>query len=449
MHKYVWAGIYILVFSLSLEAQAFLPNASLTGQTPDVYRVVEKHNFRKRENGKYLGAAYREVRGTLTRESGEWYAGRFYILEETKRAAQLVAGKVDDSLPSRLQLGPLGAVRAGSPGRFPTMRDFPALPQENVSSGASWQAVGERILDPEFSGAITPVRVHVEYVYKGAGEYKGFPGHYLTAKYAVRYRRGQASASPELEEVNGTHDMNIFLPSEAGGPRMISETFREQYRYRGGRELSLEGTVLTVFEGVAPLNRPETAARIAEIINKEEPSLTTRIAEAPPAVPSVPSPPPAAAPEAPAVSGKPELPPPVAAGPQKKPSFAELPLPDIEVQGRDEGVALTINNLSFRPDSAQLLPSEAPRLEALAKALLTLPDRSFLVVGHSASTGRPAGEKELSIDRARAVAEALQKRGVPADKMVYEGRGSSEPVAPNDTESGRARNRRVEIIILD
>jgi len=126
-----------------------------------------------------------------------------------------------------------------------------------------------------------------------------------------------------------------------------------------------------------------------------------------------------------------------------------LPLPDIEVQHRDEGVALTINNLNFKPDSPELLPSEAPRLEALAKALSTLKDRSFLIVGHAASTGRPAGEKQLSVERAQAIAEALQKRGIPADKLVYEGRGSAEPVADNTTDAGRARNRRVEIIIMD
>jgi len=232
---------------------------------------------------------------------------------------------------------------------------------------------------------------------------------------------------------------------------MISETFREQYRYRDGRELSLEGTVLTVFEGVAPLDRPDTTLRIVELLKKEEPSITTIVADIPPVVPAIPPLTPAGGqPELPAVSQNPQPSPPVAAIPvPDKPLLVELPIPDIEVQDREEGVTLTVNNLNFRPDSAVLLASETPRLEALAKALLSLPGRSFLIVGHSASTGRPAGEKQLSVDRARAIAEALQKRGVPADKLVYEGRGSTVPVAANTTEAGRARNRRVEIIILD
>ncbi|MDR1625854.1 MAG: OmpA family protein [Spirochaetia bacterium] len=380
------------------QAQNILP----PGEASEVYRVTEKHNFRKRENGKYVGAAYREIRGTLSREGGTSggslaYAGRFYVLEETKREARLASAPVDASLSASLSLNPQGAVSAGSPGRFPTMRDFPALPKEALAQGAGWQASAERMLDPLFSGSVTPVRVYVDYTYTGPGDYKGFSGHYLKARYAVRYRRGEsAAADPELDEANGRHEANIFLPSESGGPRLISETFKELYRYRGGRELSVEGAVLTFFEGSSPLNRTETLNRV------------TRLVPAPSA-----------------------------------------DIPGIEVQDLDEGVTLTVNNLRFEADSAQLLPAENPRLDALAKALLSVADRNFLVVGHAADTGRPAGEKQLSVERARAITQALEARGVPPGRLLYEGRGSSQPVAPNTSGEGRARNRRVEIIILE
>ncbi|MCL1817600.1 MAG: OmpA family protein [Spirochaetaceae bacterium] len=415
-------------------AQEVLPQSGL----PELYRVVEKHNFRKRENGKYQGAAYRELRGTLKRESGLDYAGRFYILEETKRAAQLVAAQIEESVPVRLGLGKLGAVKAGNPGRFPTMRDFPAVPQEAIKEGTIWQAPAERILDPMFSGVITPVPVHVEYQYVGPGEYKGFPGHYLKAKYAVRYRRGQGG-DPELDEVSGSHEANIFLPYGKDGPWMVSEIFRELYRWRGGRELSLEGTILTVFEGVSPLERTETAQRIAEVLQKPELLVPAGPGETP--QPVLPATPPVSAPAGPKKPPGAEIP--------ARPSFVETPLPGIELRESGEGVALTLNNLNFKPDSAELLASEVPRLDELAKALLSLPGRTFLVAGHAAATGRPEGEKQLSLERARSIAEALQKRGVPADKLLYEGRGSSQPVAPNTDAAGRERNRRVEIIILD
>jgi outer membrane protein OmpA-like peptidoglycan-associated protein len=380
------------------QAQNTLPQS----EAPEIYRVVEMHNFRKRDNGKYIGAAYREIRGILNRgvetpEGSFAYSGRFYILEETKRAARSAAAAVDESLAVNLFLNPQGAVIAGNPGRFPTMRDFPALPREALTEGAAWQASAERMLDPLFSGGVTPVKVHVDYTYAGPGDYRGFPGHYVKARYAVRYRRGgSAAGDPELEEASGTHEANIFLPSGPGGPRLISETFRELYRYQSGRELSLEGAILTFFEGASPLERTETLNRVTRLI-------------------------------------------PDPAG----------DIPGIEVQSLPEGVTLTINNLRFEADSARLLPSENPRLDALAKALLSLENRNFLVVGHAADTGRPAGEKQLSVERARAITTALEARGVPPGRLLYEGRGSSQPAAPNTSEEGRARNRRVEIIILE
>ncbi|MDR1317188.1 MAG: OmpA family protein [Spirochaetales bacterium] len=397
--RFFFCLVYGLFFApCSTQAQNFLPQ----GEAPEVYRIIEMHNFRKRENGKYIGAAYREIRGTLRRggknvDGGFVYTGRFYVLEETKRAARLAAAPVDESFPAEVSLNPFGAVEAGSPGRFPTMRSFPALPREAIRVGANWQAPAERILDPLFSGSITPAPVYVDYTYTGPGEYKGFPGHYLKAKYAIRYHGGE-SAAADLDEASGVHEANIFLPSEAGGPRLISETFKEQYRYRGGRELSLEGTVLTFFEGVVPLDRPETLNRVARLL------------------------------------------------PAKVPAGD---IPGIEVESRPEGVALTVNNLLFEADSARLLPSENARLDALAQTLLSLPDRNFLVVGHAADLGKPAGEKQLSLERARAISEALEKRGVPPGRLLYEGRGSSQPVAPNTSGEGRARNRRVEIIILE
>jgi len=74
--------------------------------------------------------------------------------------------------------------------------------------------------------------------------------------------------------------------------------------------------------------------------------------------------------------------------------------------------------------------------------------RKITIEGHADSTGQEAKNKTLSIMRARAVYEELYNNGVPLDKMEYiEFFGSEEAVAPNDTTEGRARNRRVELVI--
>lgn len=110
---------------------------------------------------------------------------------------------------------------------------------------------------------------------------------------------------------------------------------------------------------------------------------------------------------------------------------------------------MTMQNLNFKPDSAELLPGEAERLDQIAAVLKEVSDQMFLVEGHTASVGKVAGEKQLSIERANAIAEALVKRGIPRERFICKGSGGTKPVADNSTQQGRAKNRRVEITILE
>ena len=110
---------------------------------------------------------------------------------------------------------------------------------------------------------------------------------------------------------------------------------------------------------------------------------------------------------------------------------------------------LEINDIRFVADQAVVLPEEKPRLEAVARALKKIEGRTFRVIGHTARAGTEAGQKALSVERAKAVVDFLVASGLDAGRFVYEGRGASEPVATNDTPEGMALNRRVEIIILE
>ena len=71
------------------------------------------------------------------------------------------------------------------------------------------------------------------------------------------------------------------------------------------------------------------------------------------------------------------------------------------------------------------------------------------IVGHTDSTGSDAINDPLSRERAMAVRDYLSSRGVAASRVTVAGRGSREPVANNDTDSGRAANRRVEIFLSE
>lgn len=101
--------------------------------------------------------------------------------------------------------------------------------------------------------------------------------------------------------------------------------------------------------------------------------------------------------------------------------------------------------LNFAFDSAEL-PDDATAVLATAVSFIAdNPDAQFLVTGHTDARGTEAYNRDLSLRRARAVRDALVAQGVPVSKLRVRGEGESQPVATNETESGRARNRRVEV----
>ena len=108
---------------------------------------------------------------------------------------------------------------------------------------------------------------------------------------------------------------------------------------------------------------------------------------------------------------------------------------------------LTLQNVEFVSGLSQLTVSAKWYLESVADVLKGRPDiNKVILVGHTDSVGSEADNQKLSEDRAASVAAYLQKAGVTIP-METSGKGESQPIADNDTEEGRARNRRVELSV--
>jgi outer membrane protein OmpA-like peptidoglycan-associated protein len=105
------------------------------------------------------------------------------------------------------------------------------------------------------------------------------------------------------------------------------------------------------------------------------------------------------------------------------------------------------SEFSFDPGSAKIKPQMQPVLDQFAQGLD--PAMRVTVVGYSDSSGSEALNDKLSLDRAVNVRDYLRAQGVDPARMIVNGRGEREPVADNDTASGRAQNRRVEILLSE
>jgi outer membrane protein OmpA-like peptidoglycan-associated protein len=116
-----------------------------------------------------------------------------------------------------------------------------------------------------------------------------------------------------------------------------------------------------------------------------------------------------------------------------------------------QGDNITLNmpgNITFAFDSANLQPQFQPVLNNVAQTLNEYNQTVIEVAGHTDSVGSDAYNQKLSVDRANSVAGYLSSRGVGMQRMIVTGAGETRPVASNDTEAGRAQNRRVEITIV-
>ena len=106
-------------------------------------------------------------------------------------------------------------------------------------------------------------------------------------------------------------------------------------------------------------------------------------------------------------------------------------------------------DVSFDVGRYAIKPNMRPVLDRLASTLNQHPVTTVTIIGHTDSTGSDAVNDPLSINRAAATRDYLVQRGVSAQRIAVDGRGSRQPVADNSTASGRAMNRRVEIFIAE
>ena len=125
----------------------------------------------------------------------------------------------------------------------------------------------------------------------------------------------------------------------------------------------------------------------------------------------------------------------------------EALLVELHAQKTERGMVVTIGDVLFATDRAELNANGMTTVRQLAEIMMQNPDRTVMVEGFTDSTGSAAHNKDLSERRAASVAQALASLGVPRERIGMRGYGEAFPVASNDTASNRQLNRRVEIVL--
>jgi outer membrane protein OmpA-like peptidoglycan-associated protein/tetratricopeptide (TPR) repeat protein len=121
----------------------------------------------------------------------------------------------------------------------------------------------------------------------------------------------------------------------------------------------------------------------------------------------------------------------------------------MEVQPIEVGMHYRLHNIYFDFNSADILPSSQKVLDEFIVFLNDHPTMSISIEGHTDNVGSDAFNLILSENRAKAVYNYLIINGIDASRLQYKGFGKSSPIATNETEEGRAMNRRTEFVILN
>jgi outer membrane protein OmpA-like peptidoglycan-associated protein len=127
----------------------------------------------------------------------------------------------------------------------------------------------------------------------------------------------------------------------------------------------------------------------------------------------------------------------------------EQSVPGAEVIPAGEGIIVKFDSgILFGFDQSALTQNAMQNIDNLAASLIKYPNTDIMVIGHTDAVGSDAYNLKLSRERAEAVRAYAISKGVDANRLKTVGKGESEPIASNDTDDGKAKNRRVEIVIV-
>lgn len=488
MKKIFLSAIFFLFFQ-----NVFCQNVLLKYNGSGSYVYIERTDVRRYDNGKYTGLVSREVRSFIAptsvpsggKISDRYYDGSFFIDEATKRNSREVNLGINGAVPSSFKISSDGILTMLVDNGYPSFRSFPAFTNQRISIGDKWQAKAERVVDPLNKGIFTKLPILVEYTYLKDELFHGEEVYVFSAQWATRYGISywDFAGDKDLKSAQGSHKATMYVSKKSGNALVVRDMVDETFIYNDGNIYSFKGSIsmfteyppaydknklIPALQRVASVSEKEIKEILEKPVNESswienekkssgsiekndfESGANSRrnnsyaekkIAKNENQTYGAKNHPQKKKDSADEIQSK------SSAG--KNSSSNSKSEKKVIVENTAAGIRLTMQNLNFKPDSSELLPGENERLDQIAQVLKEVPDQMFLVEGHTASVGYEKGEMKLSVERANSVANALIQRGIPREKFICKGSGGTKPIADNSTQEGKAKNRRVEITILE
>ena len=289
---------------------------------------------------------------------------------------------------------------------MPMIRDIPSFPEYDVKIGDSWVMQAHEAYDfSDAFGMKTPIIVpfEVEYKYSGTEEKNGELLHIID----VRYQKDYVIPANLLQRMS--HIKNEVYPIQT----RVESKQRIAWSQEHGN-IAFYDEIFTIY---LFLNDGETVEYTGSSHSKTtflEKNIEIKEQE------------------------------------DIKKDIEELNLTDTNVKKTEKGLTIVLENIQFAPNSAILRDSEKEKLKSIAQVLKKHGKKDILVEGHVVFSSTEERRQALSEERAKVVASFLLSLGVSSEEHIFtKGRGGDFPLFPNTTEENKARNRRVEITIME
>ena len=287
---------------------------------------------------------------------------------------------------------------------MPTVRDVPVFPETPVKKGDEWVFEGHEAHDLRTAFNMqkpfkVPFMAKYKYVGDEIDEDTGKTLNLIEVEYDMHFESPTPSAMNSetmfLPAITMGHSsQKILWDNERGMIDHYSEEFRIVIEDFSGTQYTFSGTARAEVMETERMSTKENVERISE-------------------------------------------------------SISRLGYDNVDVKADERGVTISIENIQFEADSAILTKREKEKIQNIAEILKTF-SNDLLITGHCADRGTKQNQQRISEERATSVATYLSELGVRSPECIFtRGLGASSPAASNKTEEGRAKNRRVEITIID
>ena len=282
----------------------------------------------------------------------------------------------------------------------PIVRNVPRFPDREIKPGDTWVFPGEEVHDMKADfGLEVPLRVPMTVYYKYLGD-KTLDGKVfkeITVSYDIfartSYTRGPKGYYPV--RMSGSSRQVLLWDLEAGRPQSYEEEYALYIYLNTGDAFEFSGKADSQLVEAPLLDRDQTVLDLQK-------------------------------------------------------NLLDRGYNQAQVRPVERGVTISLDDIRFEANTDRMLPGEESKLDVIAEILTQYAGRDVLVEGHTALAGTPEERMSLSENRAKKVLEYFLRRGIRSpQQMTYRGWGSDKPIAPNTTEEGRQKNRRVEITILE